>query len=222
MLKRTLLYISLLFSCNTYSYRNPFILSDTITPHSTMHLHYIKLHYTAGKNILQSIQAMKHELLSPSAKISFSSYNRTLIIYEHDKNMKKVISLIRHIDTPTPQVFIKASIINIDKDYLTKIGVDFTQSSTDHNYRNSFSLPPLSSNHNIKIDLLEHSGHAHVIANPLLFTLDNQSSSIESGSEIPYQQSTKSGGTSIAFKKAVLRLKITPSVLPDHRILLKK
>lgn len=40
------------------------------------------------------------------------------------------------------------------------------------------------------------------------------------GVEIPYQQSASSGATSIAFKKAVLQLKVTPQITPDNRIIL--
>ena len=38
--------------------------------------------------------------------------------------------------------------------------------------------------------------------------------------EIPYQEATSSGATSVSFKKAVLALRVTPQITPDDRILL--
>jgi type IV pilus assembly protein PilQ len=54
-----------------------------------------------------------------------------------------------------------------------------------------------------------------------LFTANQQTASIESGEEIPYQEISKSGGTGIAFKKAVLSLKVTPQIMPGNRVLLQ-
>lgn len=67
---------------------------------------------------------------------------------------------------------------------------------------------------------LESEDKAELVASPRLITASQQSAVIESGQEIPYQESTSSGATSIAFKKAVLSLKVTPQITPDSRILL--
>ena len=56
---------------------------------------------------------------------------------------------------------------------------------------------------------------------PLLLTADQQEAIIEQGQEIPYQQATALGATSIAFKQAVLRLKVTPQIMPGNKILLQ-
>lgn len=44
---------------------------------------------------------------------------------------------------------------------------------------------------------------------------------IDSGQEIPYQEATSSGATAVAFKKAVLSLKVTPQITPDSKILME-
>jgi len=41
---------------------------------------------------------------------------------------------------------------------------------------------------------------------------------IEQGVEIPYQQATSSGATSVSFRKANLALKVTPQITPDGKI----
>lgn len=53
-----------------------------------------------------------------------------------------------------------------------------------------------------------------------MVTTDKRTALIESGVEIPYQQATKSGATSIAFKDAVLQLQVTPRIAPNGRIVM--
>lgn len=77
---------------------------------------------------------------------------------------------------------------------------------------------------NILLDLelsaLESEGRAELISSPRLITTNQQSALIESGQEIPYQESTSSGATAVAFKKAVLSLKVTPQITPDGKVLM--
>ncbi|CEG56447.1 type IV pilus secretin PilQ [Legionella fallonii] len=79
-------------------------------------------------------------------------------------------------------------------------------------------------NDNILLDLelsaLESEGRAELISSPRLITINQQSAVIESGQEIPYQEATSSGATAVAFKKAVLSLKVTPQITPDSKILM--
>lgn len=77
---------------------------------------------------------------------------------------------------------------------------------------------------NILLDLelsaLESEGRAELISSPRLITTNQQSAVIEQGQEIPYQEATSSGATAVAFKKAVLSLKVTPQITPDNKILM--
>lgn len=72
----------------------------------------------------------------------------------------------------------------------------------------------------LELSALESEGRGEVIASPRLITLNQQPALIESGEEIPYQQSTSSGATAVAFKKAVLSLKVTPRITPDNKVIM--
>lgn len=78
---------------------------------------------------------------------------------------------------------------------------------------------------NILLDLelsaLESEGRAELISSPRLITTNQQAAVIESGQEIPYQEATSSGATAVAFKKAVLSLKVIPQITPDSKILME-
>jgi type IV pilus assembly protein PilQ len=51
-------------------------------------------------------------------------------------------------------------------------------------------------------------------------TADQLKALIEQGEELPYQTATSSGATSIAFRKASLKLEVTPQITPDGNIIL--
>ncbi len=73
----------------------------------------------------------------------------------------------------------------------------------------------------LELSALESIDKAEIIASPRLMTVNQQPAMIESGEEIPYQESTSSGATAVAFKKAVLSLKVTPQITPDNKLLME-
>ncbi|KTC84145.1 type IV pilus secretin PilQ [Legionella brunensis] len=72
----------------------------------------------------------------------------------------------------------------------------------------------------LELSALESEGLGEVISSPRLIATNQQPALIESGEEIPYQEATSSGATAVAFKKAVLSLKVTPQITPDNKILM--
>ena len=72
----------------------------------------------------------------------------------------------------------------------------------------------------VELSALAAEGRAEIIARPKVVTADKRQATIESGVEIPFQQATKSGATSIAFKDAVLQLEVTPQITPHERIVM--
>jgi len=73
----------------------------------------------------------------------------------------------------------------------------------------------------LELSALEGEDHAQVISRPRVVTSNQQKAVIQTGEEIPYQESTSSGATSVTFKKAVLSLEITPQITPNNKIILK-
>jgi len=71
-----------------------------------------------------------------------------------------------------------------------------------------------------ELSALESSGQGEVVSQPKIITGDKQLATIKSGSEIPYQEGSASGATTVSFKEAVLKLEVTPNITPDDRILL--
>jgi len=72
----------------------------------------------------------------------------------------------------------------------------------------------------LELSAIETEGGGELISSPRLVTANQHPALIESGKEIPYQQSTSSGATAVEFKKAVLSLKVTPQITPDGKIIM--
>lgn len=72
----------------------------------------------------------------------------------------------------------------------------------------------------LELSALENSGYAEIVSQPKVITGDKQQASIESGTEVPYQEESASGGTTTTFKEAVLKLDVTPQITPDNRVIM--
>ncbi|MFN4114930.1 MAG: type IV pilus secretin PilQ [Inhella sp.] len=73
---------------------------------------------------------------------------------------------------------------------------------------------------NLELSALEADGKGKIVSSPRVITADQVKALIEQGEEIPYQQATSSGATSITFKKAVLKLEVTPQITPEGNVIL--
>ena len=73
---------------------------------------------------------------------------------------------------------------------------------------------------NLEISALEADGKGKVVASPRIVTADQVKAIIEQGTELPYQQAGANGTTSLSFRKANLKLEVTPQITPDGRIIL--
>lgn len=73
---------------------------------------------------------------------------------------------------------------------------------------------------NLELSALQADGRGKIISNPRVVTADQMEATIEQGTEIPYQQATSSGATSVSFKKASLSLKVKPQITPDDNVIM--
>ncbi|HEU4376231.1 MAG TPA: type IV pilus secretin PilQ [Telluria sp.] len=87
----------------------------------------------------------------------------------------------------------------------------------------AFSLFSAAANRflNLELSALEADGKGKIISSPRVVTEDKMVAVIEQGIELPYQVATSSGATSITFKKANLRLEVTPQITPDGNVVLE-
>jgi type IV pilus assembly protein PilQ len=73
---------------------------------------------------------------------------------------------------------------------------------------------------NLEISALEADSKGKVVSSPRVVTADQTKALIEQGTELPYQIASSSGATAIAFRKANLKLEVTPQITPEGNIIL--
>jgi len=69
---------------------------------------------------------------------------------------------------------------------------------------------------NIQLSALQEDGKVNILSSPSITTLDNETAVIESGQERAYRETSGTGNNldvSIAWKKAVLKLEVTPHLV---------
>ena len=73
---------------------------------------------------------------------------------------------------------------------------------------------------NLEISALEADGKGKVVSSPRVVTADQTKALIEQGTELPYQLATASGATAVSFRKANLKLEVTPQITPEGSLIL--
>ena len=74
---------------------------------------------------------------------------------------------------------------------------------------------------NLEVSALETDGKGKIISSPRVVTSNNVTAVIEQGTEIPYQQqANSSGATSVSFRKASLKLEVTPQITPKGDVVM--
>ena len=63
-----------------------------------------------------------------------------------------------------------------------------------------------------QLSALQDQGKLHILSSPSITTQDNKLAFIESGQDVPYQ-SVEDGEVKVEYKKAVLKLEVTPNVI---------
>ncbi|WP_071870892.1 type IV pilus secretin PilQ family protein [Atopomonas hussainii] len=73
----------------------------------------------------------------------------------------------------------------------------------------------------LELSAMEKTGNGEVVSQPKVVTSDKETAKILKGSEVPYQEASSSGATTVSFKEAALSLEVTPQITPDNRIIIE-
>jgi type IV pilus assembly protein PilQ len=203
--------------------------------------------YGKAETYYDTLKSPDNTLLSSRGTIILNKRTNMLFIKDTAQKLKGIQAYIDKTDIPVKQVEIEARIVTVDKSFERQLGIKWNvEGSTTPNPSggaagaNGFNLDlgatdigktaparlaysTLASGVLIGLELsaLEAEGGGEILSSPRLLTADQQEAVIEQGTEIPYNESTSSGAAAIAFKQAVLRLRVTPQITPNNKVLLK-
>lgn len=226
--------ILMINSLSSLAARNPFVLNQMSHMQTAI---ILPIHY-AKANELAKFLTRQHGIVSKLGHTEADLRTNQLWVKDDSQHVTMIRQLVHKLDIPVAQVLIKARIVSVDEDCIRSLGVIFGTSLNQKTHSRDFNMdmPSLSGGTGVlslpvaklgngrlldlELTALEQEGHAEVISSPELMASNRQTAVIESGEEVPYQEKTGQGNTSIAFKKATLRLKVMPIVMPGNRILL--
>lgn len=203
-------------------------LQNTLDETAPLETHIWQIHYAKAEDIAHLLQDNTNSLLSRRGHVRVDARTNMLCVQDTAERIASIAQVIKRLDIPVQQVLIQARLASVEYDYEKQLGINFAvisgeQGAAPASQRFSLAVARLADGSQLDVQLaaLENEGHGELLSNPSLFTANQQTASIESGQEIPYQEVSLSGGTAIAFKKAVLSLKVTPQIMPGGKVLLQ-
>ena len=190
------------------------------------------LHHTSADNIAKILGPAG--ILSHSGKVAAETRTNMLVVADTKDKIENINALLKQVDIPVKQVLIEARIVSADAKFARDLGLEFGMTQQKRSDKASDNISAVGLRHgkfnfvvtklnnssllDLELAALESEGRGKVISSPKLLTTDRKTAYIESGAEIPYQEKTKEGDTSTAFKKAVLSLKVTPEVVAENTV----
>jgi type IV pilus assembly protein PilQ len=105
-----------------------------------------------------------------------------------------------------------------------RYAVDFPANATfPGGFAIGFVLGGLQNFLDIRLSALQSIGRSKILSKPQIVTIDGETAEISQGYEVPYTTAVAAGGgtvSSVSFKKAVLKLNVTPRTTADGNIIM--
>ncbi len=200
----------------------------------------IPVNYATAKDIIPQIKG----ILSERGDVKVDDRTNILIIKDIPRNIPAVRSLVKSLDTKTPQVLIEARIVEANLTFQKELGVKWgfevgggkataKGDSTDNNML--VNLPAVNkvgkagvieflfSRGTIQqldfiISAHENQGDVKIISSPKLVTVHNKEASVEQGLRIPYKKFVENAPPTVDFIEANLKLIVTPLITHDNHV----
>jgi len=175
--------------------------------------------------------------LAVRGSLGVDERTNTLVAHQPAERLAELRQLVAQLDVPVRQVAIEARIVEANVDYEKSLGVRWGGPLYGENLRpgkelfidlgvervgSSVGLGLLRGDVLLDLELsaMEKSGNGEIISQPKVVTADKETARILKGTEVPYQETSKSGATSVAFREASLSLEVTPQITPDNKVIM--
>lgn len=164
------------------------------------------LSYAKAADIMDSINKIK----SAKGSINFDARTNALIIREVQSNLELIDTVVKTLDSVTPQVLIEAKVVETVLGNTDKLGVDWTLQASANGSKRSIALPwEINSANNLLpapatlptstftlgtldasavsavFQILSSKSDTNILSNPKIITLDNQPAKIVVGTQYP-------------------------------------
>lgn len=213
---------------------------------SPLRTEIISLNYADAQEMADLLRAQgntngkdsSNSILSDRGSVTIDRRTNNLLVHETAEKLDEIRAMIQSLDIPVRQVMIEARIVTATDNFTREIGgnLGIREVSTHNggtlttgfnvdsvaftNPSGTLGLQFLKNSLELDLELAaaQAENRLEIVASPRIITSNKTKARIEQGIEIPYQESTSSGATSVSFKKAVMSLEVTPHITKDERI----
>ena len=203
----------------------------------------------AGVAASSSASTQPARLLSARGAVLADPRTNQLFVTDVPERLAQVADIVAYMDVPLRQVMIEARIVQANDTFGQALGVRLGQAARagvssqatkpvgaqgwwvnlpagnvggveSASFAVSIFQPDQNRLLNLELSALESDGKGKVVSSPRVVTADQAKAVIEQGTELPYQTAAGTGMTTIAFRKANLRLEVMPHITPEGSIVL--
>ncbi len=173
-------------------------------------------------------------------KGSGSDRSAVMIVTDISEGLDRVADLVAEFDRPVPQIAIEAKFVETTHSLEDRYGIDWTLRATARggafDPKKDFGIPIVFdqmvlgtislSEMNASLELMATRGNSRVLANPRTITLDNQSSTVSMGVQVPLREIHKDPNTGeITYtwrtRSIPISLEVTPHVTSNGMVTMK-
>lgn len=199
----------------------------------------LPIHHAKASDLAELLLATLADdgILTGRGSLSVDTRTNTLVAHQPAERLAELRKLVAQLDVPVRQVEIEARIVEANVDYEKGLGVrwgrqlygEATQLGKDvfvdlGMERGGAGMGVGLLRGGVLLDLelsaMEKSGNGEIISQPKVVTADKETARILKGTEVPYQETSQSGATSVAFREASLSLEVTPQITPDGKVIM--
>ncbi|MFJ4065527.1 type IV pilus secretin PilQ [Pseudomonas sp. NPDC089996] len=199
----------------------------------------LPIHHAKASELAELLLATLADdgILTGRGSLSVDARTNTLVAHQPAERLAELRQLVAQLDVPVRQVEIEARIVEANVDYEKGLGVRWGRQF----YREA---PQLGKDLfvdlglerggagigvgllrggvllDLELSAMEKTGNGEIISQPKVVTADKETARILKGTEVPYQETSKSGATSVAFREASLSLEVTPQITPDGKVIM--
>ncbi|MGE8322260.1 MAG: type IV pilus secretin PilQ [Pseudomonas sp.] len=199
----------------------------------------LAIHHAKAAELAEILMASLADdgILTGRGSLSVDERTNTLVVHQPAERLAELRQLVAQLDVPVRQVAIEARIVEANVDYEKSLGVrwggplyaESAQLGKDlfvdlgvERAGSSIGLGLLRGGVLLDLELsaMEKSGNGEIISQPKVVTANKETARILKGTEVPYQETSQSGATSVSFREASLSLEVTPQITPDNKVIM--
>jgi type IV pilus secretin PilQ/predicted competence protein len=187
-----------------------------------------------------SISGALRTALSSRGTTTVDNRTNSIIVSDVPHKLEEVGRLLPILDSPTAQVMIEAKLVEIDANFASELGIDWSMGNMARtneltHYGAStgglsvgggtatVSFGQITNMFDIEaaLTMLETENHASILSEPRIAIIDNMTGSVVSGKQIPLTLMDPSGNTYVSMYTVGVELTVTPHINADNNVTLE-